>query len=262
MANKTETQRAIVACRGTALAVVLFGFGINVLALVSPLYMMQVYDRVLSAHSTDTLIMLSLITVLALAVLSVIDSIRNQVLAQVGHWLDGRLGPAVLASALQSSLSADTSRGSQALRDLSTVRGFLTGPGIGPLLDAPWAPLFIFALFLLHPLLGAVGTFGGVVLVILAVLNEVLTRAPLAAANAAANKNQGRRERRAAMPRWSARWACGRGSSAAGERVPPRRNRRICRPGGAAPSFSAFRNSRGWRSRSWSWRSARGWGSI
>jgi ABC-type protease/lipase transport system fused ATPase/permease subunit len=194
MATQTETQRAIAACCGTALAVVLFGFGINVLALVSPLYMMQVYDRVLSAHSTDTLIMLSLIAVLALAVLSVIDSIRNQVLAQVGHWLDGRLGPSVLASALQSALSIDTSRGAQALRDLSTVRGFLTGPGIGPLLDAPWAPLFILALFLLHPLLGVVGTFGGVVLVILAILNEVLTRAPLAAANAAANKNQARSE--------------------------------------------------------------------
>jgi PrtD family type I secretion system ABC transporter len=194
MASKTETQRAIAACRGTALAVVLFGFGINVLALVSPLYMMQVYDRVLSAHSTDTLIMLSLIAVLALAVLSVIDSIRNQVLARVGHWLDERLGPSVLASAMQASLVADTSRGSQALRDLSTVRGFLTGPGVGPLLDAPWAPLFIMALFLLHPLLGAVGTLGGVVLVILAILNEVLTRAPLAAANAAANKNQARSE--------------------------------------------------------------------
>jgi PrtD family type I secretion system ABC transporter len=194
MANKTETQRAIAACRSTALAVALFGLGINVLALVSPLYMMQVYDRVLSAHSTDTLIMLSLIAVLALAVLSVIDSIRNQVLSRVGHWLDERLGPAVLASAMQSALSLDTTRGSQALRDLATVRGFLTGPGVGPLLDAPWAPLFILALFLLHPLLGAVGTFGGVVLVILAILNEMLTRAPLATANAAANKNQARSE--------------------------------------------------------------------
>jgi len=83
---------------------VLFGFGINVLALVSPLYMMLVYDRVLSAHSTDTLIMLSLITVLALAVLSIIDSIRNHVLAHVGHWLDERLGPSMLASALQWQL--------------------------------------------------------------------------------------------------------------------------------------------------------------
>jgi ABC-type protease/lipase transport system fused ATPase/permease subunit len=194
MTSKTEAQRAITTCRSTALAVVLFGFGINLLALVSPLYMMQVYDRVLSAHSTDTLIMLSLIAVLALAVLSIIDSIRNRVLAQAGHWLDWRLGPSVLAGALQSSLIADPSRGSQALRDLATVRGFLTGPGVGPLLDAPWAPLFILALFLLHPLLGAVGTLGGVVLVILAILNEVLTRAPLAAANASANKNQARSE--------------------------------------------------------------------
>src|SRR5205814_2329992 len=72
--------------------------------------------------------------------------------------------------AVQSALGTDATPGSQGLRDLSTARGFLTGPGIAPLLDAPWAPLFIMALFLLHPLLAAVGTLGGVLLVILAIL--------------------------------------------------------------------------------------------
>jgi ABC-type protease/lipase transport system fused ATPase/permease subunit len=83
--KSTETQRAIAACRSTALALVLLSFGINVLALVSPLYMMQIYDRVLSTHSADTLVMLSVIAVLALAVLSVIDSVRNQVLTRLGN---------------------------------------------------------------------------------------------------------------------------------------------------------------------------------
>jgi PrtD family type I secretion system ABC transporter len=192
--QKTDIQRALSACRGTAVAVMLFSFGINVLTLVSPIYMMQVFDHVLSARSIDTLVMLTVIATLALAVLSLIDSIRSQVLARVGNWLDQRLGPAVLASALQTALRADPTRASQGLRDLTTVRGFLTGPAITPLMDAPWAPLFIFSLFLLHPLLGVVGVLGGVILFTLAILNEVLTKRPLADANVAASRTHARTE--------------------------------------------------------------------
>jgi PrtD family type I secretion system ABC transporter len=190
----TEIQQALRACRGTALIIIFFSFGINVLTLVSPIYMMQVFDHVLSSRSTDTLVMLSIIAVAALGVLSMLDAIRGQVLARVGTWLDERLGPSVLGGALQTALKTDGTRAAQSMRDLGAVRGFLTGPTITPLLDAPWAPVFVFALFLLHPVLGLVGVVGAVILFSLAILNEVLTKAPLSRANVAGAKTHFRTE--------------------------------------------------------------------
>jgi PrtD family type I secretion system ABC transporter len=190
----TEIQKALRACRGTALAIVFFSFGINVLTLVSPIYMMQVFDHVLSSRSTDTLVMLSVIATAALLVLAMLDGIRGQVLARIGTWLDDRLGPSVLAGALQTALKTDGTRAAQSMRDLVAVRSFLTGPAITPLLDAPWAPLFVFSLFLLHPMLGLVGVVGAVILFSLAILNEVLTKAPLGRANLASAKTHFRTE--------------------------------------------------------------------
>ena len=190
----TEVQAALRACRSSALVIIGFSFCVNVLTLVSPIYMMQVFDHVLSSRSGDTLIMLTLIAVFALAVLSVIDGLRSQILSRIGLWLDDRLGPTVLSGALQTALRADVARAAQGPRDLSVLRGFLTGPAITPLMDAPWAPIFIIALFILHPMLGIVGVGGGIVLFTLAILNEVLTKKPLNRANAAAAKAQYRTE--------------------------------------------------------------------
>jgi PrtD family type I secretion system ABC transporter len=192
--RKTEIQRALAACRGTAVVLMVFSLGINVLTLVSPIYMMQVFDRVLSSHSTDTLILLTLITVAALAVLSFLDSIRSQVLSRVSTWLDERVGPAVLGGALSAALRTEQGRAGQGLRDLGAIRSFLTGPAVAPLMDAPWAPIFILSLFLLHPLLGIVGVAGGAVLFILAILNEVLTKAKLQEANVASGRTHARTE--------------------------------------------------------------------
>jgi PrtD family type I secretion system ABC transporter len=190
----TEVQAALRACRSSALVIIGFSFCVNILTLVSPIYMMQVFDHVLSSRSGDTLIMLTLIAVFALAVLSVIDGLRSQILARIGLWLDDRLGPTVLSGALQTALRSDIARASQGPRDLSVLRGFLTGPAITPLMDAPWAPLFIIALFILHPMLGIVGVGGGILLFTLAILNEVLTKKPLNRANAAVAKAQYRTE--------------------------------------------------------------------
>src|SRR5919206_3012166 len=174
--RRDEVKSALRACRGVALTVALFSLAVNLLTLVSPIYMMQVFDRVLSSHSGDTLVMLTLIAVLALAVLAAIDGIRSQVLSRVGIWLDDRLGPTVFGGALKAALSNEGPRAAQGLRDLATLRSFLSGPAITPLLDAPWAPLFILALFVLHPVLGIVGVAGGAVLFVLALLNEALTK--------------------------------------------------------------------------------------
>ena len=187
MKPDTDLRQALRACRGAGFFLFAFSLGINILALASPLYMMQLYDRVVSSRSVDTLIMLTLMFALAIGALVVLDTLRGQVLARLGTWLDERLAPTVIVAGLRASLAtASGGRASEALRDLMTVRSFLSGPATMPLMDAPWAPLFIGLLYILHPLLGMVGLASGFVLFALAVLNEAITKNPLQQANRAA----------------------------------------------------------------------------
>jgi PrtD family type I secretion system ABC transporter len=190
----TELRRALAACRGTLGIVLAFGFALNLLVLTSPLYMMQVFDHVFAGRSVETLILLTVIAVFALAVLAVLDTIRGQMLARLGSWLDERLGPAVLEGAIGASMRRPGEASGQGLRDLSTLRSFITGPSMAPLLDLPWAPIFVAALFLLHPVLGFIGVAGAVILTVLAIANEALTKQPLAVANAAARVGHQRTE--------------------------------------------------------------------
>jgi PrtD family type I secretion system ABC transporter len=196
MANKEHNpvKATLRACRGAFGVITAFSLVVNLLTLASPLYMMQVYDTVLASRSGDTLLMMTLITTFAIAVLCLVDAIRAQVLVRVGNWLDDRLGPSVFTGALWAALKSDPVRGSQGLRDLNTVRGFLTGPAVLPLLDAPWLPIFVLALFALHPVLGLVGVAGAMVLFGLALLNEALTRGPLREANMALGRTHQRAE--------------------------------------------------------------------
>jgi PrtD family type I secretion system ABC transporter len=189
-----EVQKALRACRGAFAIIMVFSLAINLLTLASPLYMMQVFDRVLTSRSGDTLVMLTLIATFAMAILALIDAIRAQMLVRIGNWLDDRLGPTVFSGALRAALRSDPARAAQGLRDLGTVRGFITGPSVTPLLDAPWAPIFIVALFALHPMLGMIGVCGAVLLFGLALLNEFATRRPLRHANLAASKTHQRAE--------------------------------------------------------------------
>lgn len=194
LAGETEIRQVLRACTATFLFIGAFSLAINLLTFVAPLYMMQLFDRVLSSRSIDTLVMLTVIACAALAVLSLIDGIRSQILARIGTWLSDLLGPRVLGGALQAVLRGDGARAGQGLRDLATLRGFLTGPAITPLMDVPWAPIFLLALFTLHPVLGFVGLGGGALLFLLAIANEVLTKRPLQEAGVAAGRTQHRTE--------------------------------------------------------------------
>ena len=191
---KTDLQHALSACRSTALVLLVFGLAINLLMLASPLYMMHVFDHVLSSGSLDTLIMLTLITAAALGALGILDGLRGQLLSRTSLWLEDRAGPAILADAMRAALRGDPAGGAQALRDLGSVKGFLTGPAVAPLMDAPWAPVFVAALFLLHPLLGIIGAVSAALLFGLALLNEAATRHPLAEANVALARTHSRAE--------------------------------------------------------------------
>jgi len=166
---------ALAACRGGFAALALFTFGINLLMLTAPLYMMQVFDRVLLSRSAETLILLTLIACFALLVMGGLDACRGFLMVRISDWLDRRLAGVLLADSIGVPLRSGGEASVQSLRDLSTYRTFLTGPAMFPILDAPWSPIFIGVIFLLHPTLGWVSLFGAAVLFVLAIANERAT---------------------------------------------------------------------------------------
>ncbi len=178
--------KALAACRGGLWAVAAFSACINLLMLAIPIYSLQVYDRVLSSRSVDTLLHLSIFVAAALAVLGLLEALRGQVMVGVGTWLERRLAPLLLSGAIAGALQKQPS--AQALRDISTVRGFISGPSLFPLLDAPWLPVFLIATFFVHPLLGWLAVGGALVMLALAVASELLTRRALDRAGAAAHR--------------------------------------------------------------------------
>ncbi|RWC63324.1 type I secretion system permease/ATPase [Mesorhizobium sp.] len=165
-----------------------FSGGINVLMLTGALYMLQVYHRVLSSHSLETLLMLSLMAAAALATMAGLEVVRGRLLAKVGSWMNARLGPVLLTASVEYAASAPGQANARPLRDLDQVRNFFTSPSIFPILDAPWAPLFFAAIFFMHPWLGWLALCGGIVLFALALLNEYLTRKPLTEAASAQSR--------------------------------------------------------------------------
>jgi PrtD family type I secretion system ABC transporter len=185
MNEKTTTplRDAFKKCRFVLLAVAVVSLFVNVLMLTVPLYMLQIYSRVLVSRSEETLIYLSIVAVGALLVVAALDFTRSRILVHLSAWLENRLGPEVLPPAISQQLQSQT-YGVQALRDVSQVRQFMASPGIFSLFDAPWVPVYLFVIYLLHPLLFTIAVIGALMLFALALANELATRKPLKAANA------------------------------------------------------------------------------
>lgn len=166
-------------CRQHFAYAALFSFAINMLQLSVPLYMLQVFDRVLTSRSAETLVALSIAAVGALIVYLILDVLRARLLLAVGVTMEGLASPQVLARVLQQAGRPRSAASGGELRDVSTLRGFLTGPGVMALFDVPWAPIYLGVIFLFHVQLGAIATVGGCALLVLAYLNEKLTRVPI-----------------------------------------------------------------------------------
>ena len=148
------------------------------LALLAPaVYMLQVFDRVFSSRSMETLGMLSLLAALALALAYFMDAVRAGALAWAARALDQRLSPAALASVLHDAAAPGARPDNDLLRDIGQLRSFLGGNGVHALFDAPWIPLYILVITLMHPLLGLTAALGACFLAAIAVLTEKLTQA-------------------------------------------------------------------------------------
>jgi PrtD family type I secretion system ABC transporter len=171
--------------RRTLWMVAFFSFFINLLALTSSVYMLQVYDRVLASRSTQTLFFLTLFAAGCLATLAALEVVRSRLLVRMGVRFDAKLSGLVFTRTLQGG------RSGLGLRDLDQLRTFFSGPTTLSLLDAPWMPVYIGLVYLLHPWLGHVALAGGLLLLALGIWNERVTRAPLSEAGremAAANQ--------------------------------------------------------------------------
>jgi len=170
--------------------IVVFSLFVNLLMLVSPLYMMQVFDRVLASGSVETLILLTVIVGFAFLVLGGLETARGRVFNRLGAWLEETLTPELIRAGLARRLAGEPV-GAQGLRDLAQVRSFVGGQGIQPLVDAPWVPIFIAVIWLLHPWLGMLALGAAILLFAVAVANELTTRAPLREANRRSVEAQG-----------------------------------------------------------------------
>src|SRR6266508_444442 len=122
--TSTELRRAVAASRSAFALCALFSMIINLLMLASPLYMLQVYDRVLTTGRAETLVMLTLMATVALAVMCALDALRSAMTVRVGCWLSERLGPAYLACAVRGRLRGEAT-GAESLRDITQVQSFI-----------------------------------------------------------------------------------------------------------------------------------------
>lgn len=180
---KSELRQALDDCRGGFYAAALFSFFINILVLTPSIYMLQVYDRVLTSRSEITLLMLTLIAVGMMAVMAILEMVRSRVLVRVGNRMDEKINSRLFRAVYERSLRVPLTSRTQPLSDLLTLRQFLTGQGLFAFFDAPWAPFFIIIGFLLHPLIGFIGLVGAVLLFIMALLTDLVSRSPLEQAN-------------------------------------------------------------------------------
>ncbi len=191
----------------TVAAVLVFGLCINLLMLAAPLYMLQVYDRVLASRSVETLALLTGIALVALAALSVLDGIRMQLLSRAATRLEAMVTPRVLRLAVErGGIGPDIGRGTgdrraaadpddeaaaprHAQRDVRAIASLLSGSGAVALLDIPWCPVFVVLIALFHPAMGLLAAAGVVMLLFLAWLDDRTGRAPREQASRASRRS-------------------------------------------------------------------------
>ncbi|MGL4438549.1 MAG: type I secretion system permease/ATPase [Bosea sp. (in: a-proteobacteria)] len=171
--------------------IIIFSTVINLLMLTGSIYMLQVYDRVLSSRSIETLVALSFIVVVAFCLQGFLDSARMRMLSRVGAVFDDTIGPVVQRAAILLPLKgAPASEALQPQRDADTIRGFLSGLGPTALIDLPFLPIFIGGCFFLHAWLGYLAIFGGLVILVIAMWTERTSKGPMYALNKSAGERQ------------------------------------------------------------------------
>lgn len=180
-------KNGMAAVRGNMLFVMLMTCATNILILAIPIYLFQISDRVLTSRSVDTLIMLTIVIAGAVILQAVFDAVRRFVLMRTAVEVAAKLGTPILSAAAAASLNG-TGREYQTLGDLQQLRGFIVSGTLISFLDVPFAPLFILAIFLVHPDLGMIVVITSLLLLVIATINQRTTAKPFAEANVAQSK--------------------------------------------------------------------------
>lgn len=171
--------RALKKCKEVFWITFWFAFVINLLMLITPLYSLQVLDRVIGSGSLNTLLMLSIIIAAIYFIYGLLQIARSFTLIKVGEWLDNTLSPALFGHAISASATRVPVSASQLLRDFQTVKTFLTSTGINTLFDAPWSIIYIIVIFMIHPYLGILTMVGAIIIVSTAFFNAIATNKTL-----------------------------------------------------------------------------------
>jgi len=183
---KNEIEKILLTFKGVFITIGVFSAIINLMMLAPSLYMLQVYDRVLSSRNETTLLMLTLMMLGAYLFVSALEFVRSFLLIRLGAKLDMKLNKRIYTAAFEKNLKRADGNAAQALSDLAGVRQFLTGNGLFAFFDAPWFPIYLVVIFLFSPYLGWFALAGTLLLVSLAYLNEVVSKKPLSQANSMA----------------------------------------------------------------------------
>jgi ATP-binding cassette subfamily C protein RsaD len=176
-AQPTILDKAVDVAKPAVITAMVFSFFINILALVSPLYMLQVYDRVLSSRNVATLVVLTIICVFLFIIYGLLEALRTQVLVRGGLKFDSTARDPIFKAVLGSTLNR-RGQGGQAFRDMDSVREFMTG-GLIAFCDAPWTPVFIIVSWILHPYFGVLAIISCIIIFGLAVMNDRATKEPI-----------------------------------------------------------------------------------
>jgi ATP-binding cassette subfamily C protein PrsD len=171
------------------IALILLSMVSNLLMLTGPLFMLQVYDRVLASRSVPTLLALTGLIIVLYAFSALLDALRTRIAVRVGNAIDANWSPRVFAAVLKGRL-VNSTKGPDPVRDLDTARQFVSSGGPLALLDLPWLPIYLLLVFMLHPLLGIVCAVGAVVISGMAVASEIFLREPGRASTVASVKRQ------------------------------------------------------------------------
>ncbi|MCE8512396.1 type I secretion system permease/ATPase [Ruegeria pomeroyi] len=174
--------------RGLYWFVALFSFFANLLMLTGPLYMLQVYDRVLGSRSEQTLVALSLLVVFLYGVMGILDYTRGRVMSRAGARFQEALDHRVFDAMVRRSAVAQDPLAQTGLADLESVQRFIASPVAMSIFDLPWTPIFLFAIAIFHPWLGLLALVGGVLLIAITGINQLVSRKPALHAAIASNQ--------------------------------------------------------------------------
>ena len=176
---RSPVGEALNSARDAFLGVLLFSVFVNLLMLTGPIYMLQVYDRVLQSNSIETLIAISVIMIVLYIFMGIFDFLRSRVLVRVSQKFETLMTDRTFATWLRGSAKGGNSARAMPLNDLSTMKQFLSGNGPATFMDIPWAPLFIIVIFFIHWTLGVLAVTGAIIMFTAALLNNRRMRKPL-----------------------------------------------------------------------------------